>query len=105
VANSFRRSAKRAHNGGLTSLLLADTRVSGELFTAKRNTPGYKLSFQVIEGEHARRRFWHDLWLTEAAMPMTKRDLLKIGVKSVEQLEQPLPVGIRSTQRLDWLDA
>ena len=69
--------------------------VTGELFTSKSNaTPGYKLAFEVAEGEHVGRRFWHDLWLTPAALPMTKRDLAKIGVNSPEQLELLLPPGI-----------
>ena len=53
----------------------------GELYASKtKGTPGYKLSFKVIEGEFAGRRFWHDLWLTPAALPMAKRDLAKLGV-------------------------
>jgi hypothetical protein len=68
---------------------------SGELFTAKqRGTPGYKLKFEVIEGEYAGRYVWQDIWLTGAALPMAKRDLAKIGVTKIEQLEQPLPQGI-----------
>jgi hypothetical protein len=75
--------------------------VSGELFTSRSNhTPGYKLTFRVLEGEHAGRQFWHDLWLTPAALPMTKRDLAKLGVAAVEQLEQPLPHGIRCKVKL-----
>ncbi len=69
---------------------------SGELFESRVNqTPGYKLTFEVIEGEHSGRRLWNDLWLTDAAMSMTKRDLAKLGVSSLNQLEQPLPRGIR----------
>lgn len=74
--------------------------LSGELFNAKSGTPGYKLVFRVLEGEHTGRQFWHDLWLTPAALPMSKRDLGKLGVTSIEQLEQPLPAGIRCTVRL-----
>ncbi len=75
--------------------------VSGELFTARTNgTAGYKISFQVCEGEHRGRRFWHDLWLTPAALPMTKRDLAKIGVTAMEQLEAPIPQGIRCKVKL-----
>ena len=55
--------------------------VTGELFTAKtKGTPGYKLTFRVVDGEHAGRQFWHDVWLTPAALPMAKRDLAKLGV-------------------------
>lgn len=70
--------------------------VSGELFTSKeKGTPGYKLTFRVCDGEHVGRLFWDDLWLTPAALPMAKRDLGKLGVTSLDQLERPLPPGIR----------
>jgi hypothetical protein len=68
--------------------------LSGELFTSKQGTPGYKLSLEVTEGEYEGRRCWHDVWLTPSALPMAKRDLGKIGVSNPEQLEQPLPSGI-----------
>jgi hypothetical protein len=69
--------------------------VAGELFTSKRNsTPGYKLSLEVTEGDFEGRRLWLDFWLTPAALPMSKRDLGKLGIATPEQLEQPLPNGI-----------
>jgi hypothetical protein len=75
--------------------------VGAELFTAKtKGTAGYKLAFRVLEGDHQGRQFWHDVWLTPAAMPMAKRDLLKLGVTSLEQLERPLPPGIRCRVKL-----
>ena len=78
--------------------------ISGELFTARQNhTPGYKLTFKVIEGPLAKdtgRQFWHDLWLTEPALPMAKRDLAKLGITTLQQLDQPLPQGIRCRVKL-----
>ena len=75
--------------------------VSGELFTSKtKGTPGYKLAFRILEGEHADRQFWHDIWLTPAALAMAKRDLGKLGVTSLDQLEKPLPPGIRCRVKL-----
>ena len=75
--------------------------IAGELMTSKRNeTPSYHLAFKVVEGDFVGRRFWHDLWLTPAALPMTKRDLLKIGVTSLDQLERPIPQGIRCKVKL-----
>jgi len=71
--------------------------VRGELFTARSGTPGYKLTFRVLDGDHIGRLLWHDLWLTPQALPMTKRDLGKLGISAVEQLEAPLPPGIRCT--------
>jgi hypothetical protein len=68
----------------------------GELFQAKvKGTPGYKLTIRVIEGEYTGRKFWLDIWLTEANLPNAKRDLGKLGVTSLDQLESPLPQGIR----------
>ena len=70
--------------------------VSGEVFTSKTNsTLGYKIGFKILEGGHIGRKLWHDLWLTPAALPMTKRDLSKLGVTSLEQLDQPVPRGLR----------
>jgi hypothetical protein len=68
--------------------------VSGELFNARGGTPGYKLTLEVLDGEHAGRRLWHDVWLSEAALPLAKRDLGKLGVEHLSQLERPLPPGI-----------
>jgi len=75
--------------------------VSGELFTSKtKGTAGYKLAFRVLEGDHQGRQFWHDVWLTPAALPMAKRDLAKLGVTALEQLERPMPPGIRVRVKL-----
>ncbi len=75
--------------------------VDGQLTEARTTgTPGYKLTFEVIEGEFIGRRFWHDLWLTEAALPMAKRDLLKLGITQQAQLDNPLPKGIRCRVKL-----
>ena len=68
--------------------------VSGELFTSKGGTPGYKIAMEIADGEHAGRRLWLDIWLSEAALPLAKRDLGKIGVENLSQLERPLPSGI-----------
>ena len=70
--------------------------IDGDLEQSRsKGTPGYKLEFKVIEGEHSGRHFWHDVWLTEAALPQAKRDLGKLGVTDLSQLEQPLPRFIR----------
>jgi len=66
----------------------------GELVTSKGGTPGYTLAFTVDDGEHKGRRLWHSAWLTPAALPMTKRDLAKLGVTSLDMLDRPLPAGI-----------
>jgi hypothetical protein len=65
----------------------------GELVTSKGGTPGYTLTFTVDDGKHKGRKVWYTAWLTEAAMPMSKRDLAKLGVTSLDMLDRPLPCG------------
>jgi hypothetical protein len=76
--------------------------IAGTLEASRTNaTPGYKLTFRVLEPTaFAGRQFWHDCWLTPAALPQSKRDLGKLGVVSLEQLEAPLPRGIRCKVKL-----
>lgn len=78
----------------------------GELATVgTKGTPSYKLTFSVIEGpgkstDYVGRLFWHDVWLTPAALPQAKRDLGKLGVTDPAQLEGPIPPGIVCKVRL-----
>jgi hypothetical protein len=72
----------------------------GSATRSKSGTPGYMLTFKVAEGPHKGRLLWHDLWLTPAALPMTKRDLGKLGVRTLDQLDNPLPKGIRCRVKL-----
>lgn len=66
----------------------------GEVITSKSGTPGYALTFAVDDGEHRGRKLWHTAWLTPAALPLTKRDLAKLGIVSLDMLDRPLPQGI-----------
>jgi hypothetical protein len=66
----------------------------GELVESKGGTPGYSLTFTVDDGEHKGRRLWHTAWLTPAALPMTKRDLGRLGITSLDMLDRPLPAGL-----------
>jgi hypothetical protein len=65
----------------------------GELLTSKGGKPGYLLTFTVEDEGHRGRKLWHTAWLTPAALPMTKRDLAKLGVTSLDMLDRPLPAG------------
>jgi hypothetical protein len=69
--------------------------VEGELFSAGTGTPGYKITFAIAEGDYEGRRVWYDIWLTGAAKAQAVRDFGKLGIRSKEQLERPLPRGIR----------
>jgi hypothetical protein len=75
--------------------------LAGELEISRaKSTPGYRLAFRVLEGAHANRQFWLDIWLTPAALPMAKRDLAKIGITELDQLERPIQQGIRCRVQL-----
>ena len=68
----------------------------GELERSRtKGTPGYKVEFVILDGEYKGQRVWLDCWLTGPALPMSKRDLGKLGIKSPEMMERPLPRGIR----------
>ena len=72
--------------------------LSGELRNSpQKGTPGYKLTFEITEGDYSGRKVWHDIWLTPAAMPMAKRDLARFGITTPQQMEQAVPKGIRCT--------
>jgi len=68
--------------------------VAGEFSSSRNATPGYRVEFQVREGEHAGRRLWLDCWLSEKALPLARRDLAKLGIDRFEQLQKPLPRGL-----------
>src|SRR5262249_44181725 len=106
LASAWRRTEAAGEFAPLPSGKYVAHIINGAPGQSRHGTPGYKLTFEVAEGEHAGRLFWHDIWFTEAAVPMAKRDLGKLGVPvdnfnaMVEQLEQPLPQGIRCSVRL-----
>jgi hypothetical protein len=100
IAKAFASAKAAADFGPLPAgEYLADI-TDGAFATAKTGTPSYKLSFRVTEGDYAGRLFWHDVYLTEAALPMAKRDLGKLGVTSLDQLDRPLPAVFRCKARL-----
>lgn len=74
--------------------------LAGELRKARTGTPEYSVTFEVIDGDHIGRRIWHSLYLTPAALAMSKRDLKKLGISSLEQTERPLPKGMLATVRV-----
>jgi len=68
--------------------------IDGRLATSpRRGTQSYKLTFRIREGEYEGRLLWHDLWLTSAALSMTKRDLRKIGIVTGDDLDRPPTEG------------
>ena len=67
----------------------------GRLMNSQTNgTPGYRIDLQVLEGQYAGRKLWHSVWLTPDALARTKYELGELGITDLDQLEQPLPVGL-----------
>lgn len=70
--------------------------IKGELMSShSKGTPGYKLTFRLLDESHKGRQLWHTYWLTPEALPWTKRELAKIGLTTREQLDLPIPPGMR----------
>ncbi len=69
--------------------------VHGKLIrSAQKGTRGYRLTFEVMAGEHRGRRIWDTSWLTTDSMPQAKRKLAPLGIHSLHQLEQPVPENL-----------
>ncbi|WP_146456405.1 DUF669 domain-containing protein [Rubripirellula tenax] len=88
-------AATRHNDGRLPSGEYVAEIVQGEAFESSNATPGFRLTFEVVEGKHKGDRFWHSLWITDKAMPMTKRQLEKLNIAELKQLDDPLPVVFR----------
>jgi hypothetical protein len=107
IIRVWEQSATAAEYGPLPAGEYKARVIAAECFTSKgKGTPGVKLTLTVVEPvEHAECKLWHDLWLTAAAMPSTKRDLAKIGITDLEQLDRPFPqrlvVAVRVVVRTD----
>jgi hypothetical protein len=75
--------------------------VDGAVATSRKGTRSYKVTFQILEpAEHAGRKVFHDFWFSDAALPYSKRDLAKLGIKEVDQLFKPPASGITVNLRL-----
>lgn len=94
LARQFDESAAASDFGPLPSGVYRCRAVDAAFTTSKAGTPGFCVVFAVDVGEFSGRRLWHTLWLTPRAMPMTKRDLLKLGVRRFDQLADQLPPGV-----------
>lgn len=68
--------------------------IKGQRVNSRRGTPGYSVTFKIKGGEHDGQLVWADCWLTEAAMKYTRRDLNKLGIHDIKQLDEPLQKGI-----------
>jgi hypothetical protein len=75
--------------------------IDGTAFTAKTGTRGFKITYEIVDGVHAGRWIWSEpMWFTPDAMAITRRELARIGIDRMEQLDHPIPRGILATVKL-----
>jgi hypothetical protein len=74
--------------------------IHGELCVSQNGVTGYTCHFEISDGDYRGRRIWHTAWLSEAALPYSKRDLKKLGIHHLEQCEKPVPPGIFCTVKV-----
>ncbi len=58
--------------------------------TCKSGTQSYQIEFTICEGPYDGGRVWLDCFLTERAMARSKRSLVKLGITTAAQLDQPI---------------
>ena len=68
--------------------------IHGELCSSQTGSTGYVCQFVIAKGEHQGRRLWHTFWLSERAIPYSKRDMEKLGITSLKQCEEPVRPGV-----------
>jgi hypothetical protein len=72
--------------------------VDGRFFRTRNDKPAFKIALEILAPEQFRgRRVYYDLYLTIAAASITKKELAKLGIQSIDRLRDPLPVGIVMT--------
>jgi len=68
--------------------------IQGTKTESSKGTPCYKVIWRIEGGEHDGRRVFQDFWLTDRALPITRRDLAKLGITTGEQLNRSVAEGI-----------
>jgi hypothetical protein len=70
--------------------------VNGKFDTTRNNTPEFKITLEVTEPEEfAGQRLFLDLYLSEKAIGMAKRDLKKFNVVDLDQIRNGWPATWR----------
>jgi hypothetical protein len=75
--------------------------VGGKMIrSTEKGTRGYRVAFEIVEGEYSGRRVWDTSWLTREAMPTTKRKLAPLGITSLDRLREALPENLFCTLKV-----
>jgi hypothetical protein len=78
---------------------LADA-VQGTFDTTRKGVPELKITFQIAKGDFVGQRFWLHLYLSEKALPITKRDLRKFEITDLAQIRDRWPATWRCRVKL-----
>lgn len=83
---------------------VADITHGEAIESRSKGTPGYRLTFEIVEGEFKGRRLWHECWFTPKSLPRSRRDLKKLGVpvdESMDAMLAALDDGLPAVFRCD----
>tara|TARA_R110002073_G_scaffold72992_6_gene178572 strand:- start:6015 stop:6410 length:396 start_codon:yes stop_codon:yes gene_type:complete len=59
--------------------------IKGEFFrSSRKQTPGYKITFIIVEGEHKSRLLWADVWLTPKCKGRARKAFDELGISGLE---------------------
>ena len=77
------------------------TLIQGSLTESiKKGTPGYRMTWEISEGEFTGQRVFQTIWLTANSMAYAKRDLEKLGFTTLDQLKNPIAEQILASIRV-----
>jgi len=91
IAAAFEGMASAPRFGPVPSGEYVCRVIRGEFGRSSRGTPGFKVAFEVIEGEFANRRIWLDFWLTGPALAARERELRALGLTDRARMVENLP--------------
>jgi len=71
--------------------------VAAKLELSRNRNPAYSVRFRVVAPgtPHHGQLVFHRFWLTDAALSMSKAGLEALGILRPDQMEEPLPRGLR----------
>ena len=88
----FQKTEAAQDGGGILPAGTYRMKAVGKLKKSKvKQTNFFELEMTVTDGEHVGRKIWHQVWLTPDSLQLAKRDLDRLGVKSLKALRGPLP--------------
>lgn len=74
--------------------------VEGKRGQANNGTKFYQTKHIIQDGDRTGQAVFQKYWLTNNAMPRTRRELAKHGITSFEQLDSPLPAELVCETRI-----